>query len=388
MATTSCDVAIVGAGLGGCFLALLLGRRGHRVVVIEQGPAIPSAGADFLKPPGLRVLARHGLTGLVERQGLKRDTIRYYHDGEPIQDCRFPGGFLIRPYRELVELIYTCCAMEGVDFWFDTAIDDLTQDEGRIEELKLSDGRRLRAGVVIGADGTRSAIRQALGIDQVTSLYDRLLMRVATVPLTAGMAQLNRLYFSSEGWLAYLYPLNRDQGRVFVGLPPEDDKEIFEDGMPVLIDMLKRFVTDSSDAFDVLQPASWHQIKISSLRVSAYHRGNAALLGSAAFACHPMTGMGMSYTLHDAEILADVITAAAGDGDLLDRLLQARYEPRRQVHRQLIDYGDALAATFTDRHAYLRAFRPDLHVFGTSAAESPEIPRMRARVRVPVPQLI
>ncbi|WP_345403008.1 FAD-dependent oxidoreductase [Nonomuraea salmonea] len=52
MATTSCDVAIVGAGLGGCFLALLLGRRGQRVVVIEQGPSVPSAGADFLKPPG------------------------------------------------------------------------------------------------------------------------------------------------------------------------------------------------------------------------------------------------------------------------------------------------------------------------------------------------
>ncbi|HEX4816855.1 MAG TPA: FAD-dependent monooxygenase [Nonomuraea sp.] len=372
MATTSCDVAVVGAGLGGCFLALLLGRRGHNVVVIEQGPSIPGAGADFLKPPGLRVLARHGLADVVGRHGLRRDVIRYYHDGDPIQECRFPdGGFLIRPYRELVELIYAACAMEGVDFWFDAEIADITADAGRVEELTLADGRRLRAGVVIGADGVKSAVRRALGIEQHTMPYERLHMRVATVPLTASVARLNRLYFSSEGWLAYLYPLNRDQARVFVGLPPEDDQEVFQDGIPALIDELKKFVTDSSDAFNALQTATWQLIKVSSLRVSAYHRGNAALLGSAAFACHPMTGMGMSYTLRDAEILADVICAAGGDAELLDRLLFARYEPRRHAHRQLIDYGDALAATFRDPDAYLAAFRPDLHVFGEAAVPAP-----------------
>ncbi|MFI7638017.1 FAD-dependent oxidoreductase [Nonomuraea sp. NPDC049400] len=371
MATTSCDVAIVGAGLGGCFLALLLSRRGQRVVVIEQGPSVPSAGADFLKPPGLQVLARHGLAELAGRHGLRRDVVRYYHDGDPIQECHYPDGFLIRPYRELVELIYTCCAMEGVDFWFDASIDDIAMGDGRVEELTLSNGRRLRAGVVIGADGTKSAVRQALDIEPRTMPYERLLMRVATVPLTASIAQLNRLYFSSEGWFAYLYPLNRDQARVFVGLPPEDDEEIFQDGIPALVDELKKFVTDSSDAFDSLQPANWQRIKVSTLRLGAYHKGNAALLGSAAFACHPMTGMGMSYTLHDAEILADVICAAGGDKELLDRLLSARYEPRKHAHSQLIDYGDALVASFPDRVAYLAAFRPDLHVYGEAPVPAP-----------------
>ncbi|SDJ82695.1 2-polyprenyl-6-methoxyphenol hydroxylase [Nonomuraea maritima] len=369
MATTSCDVAVVGAGLGGCFLALLLARRGRHVVVIEQGPSIPSAGADFLKPPGLRVLARHGLADLAGRHGIRRDTIRYYHDGDPIQECRFPdGGFLIQPYRELVELIYASCAMEGVEFWFDASVDDIATDGDLVQELTLTDGRRLRPGAVVGADGSRSVVREVLGVDQVVTPYERLIMRVATVPLTAGIAELNRLYFSSEGWLAYLYPLDRDEARVFVGLPPEDDRMIFEDGIPILMDQLKKFVTDSFDAFDVLGPASWQRIKVSSLRVGAYHRGNAALLGSAAFACHPMTGMGMSYTLRDAEILADCVTAAAGDQALLDRLLHLRYETRRADHLELIDYGDALAGTFHDRAAYLASFRPDLHIHGESRA--------------------
>ncbi|MEW9550801.1 FAD-dependent oxidoreductase [Nonomuraea sp. NPDC050783] len=383
MATTSCDVAIVGAGLGGCFLALLLARRGRSVVVIEQGPSIPAAGADFLKPPGLRVLARHGLAGLVARHGLRRDLIRYYHDGDPIQDCRFPeGGFLIRPYRELVELIHARCVAEGVEFRFGTAIGDIavSGDGGGIEELALADGTRLRAGAVVGADGTRSAVREALGIGQLTLPYERLVMRVTTVPLAASVARLNRLYFSSDGWLAYFYPLGPEQARVFVGLPPECDEEVFQDGIPTLADELKKFVTESSDAFDSLQPATWQRIKISAMRVPAYHRGNAALLGSAAFACHPMTGMGMSYTLRDAEILADVIGAADGDRELLDRLMHLRYEPRRHAHRRLIDYGDALAATFHDRDAYLAAFREDLHTQGESTE-----PVVAARVPAPPP---
>lgn len=367
MATTSCDVAVVGAGLGGCFLALLLARRGRHVVVIEQGPSIPSAGADFLKPPGLQVLARHGLADLAGRHGIRRDTIRYYHDGDPIQECRFPdGGFLIQPYRELVELIYAACAMEGVEFWFDAAVDEIATDGDLVEELTLTDGRRLRPGAVVGADGSRSVVREVLGVDPVVTPYERLIMRVATVPITPGIAELNRLYFSSEGWLAYLYPLDRHEARVFVGLPPEDDRMIFEDGIPILMDQLKKFVTDSFDAFDVLGPAAWQRIKVSSLRLGAYHRGNAAVLGSAAFACHPMTGMGMSYTLRDAEILADCLTAAAGDPGLLDRLLHLRYEARRADHLELIDYGDALAGTFRDRAAYLASFRPDLHIHGES----------------------
>lgn len=361
MAMTSCDVAIVGAGLGGCFLALLLGRAGRHVVVVEQGAAIPAAGADFVKLPGMRALARHGLCGLVERHALKRDVVRYYHDGEPIQECRYPEGFLIRPYRELVEDIYSSCAMEGVEFWFDTRVASLELDGDHVHTVTLDDGRVLRPGAVIGADGTRSAVRRALGIGSRSTTYPHVL-RVATVPLTTSVARLNRLYFSSAGWFSYLYPVGDDQARVFVGLPEEEDREAFEHGR--LVDALKEFVTDNHDAYDVLGPAHWRAIPVAAMRVPAYHRGNAALLGSAAFACHPMTGMGMSYTMHDAEILADVITAADGDPDMLDKLLETGYEPRRQAHAELITYGDALAATYHDRESYLRTFRQDLHMFG------------------------
>ncbi len=359
--TTSCDVAIVGAGLGGCFLALLLGRSGRSVVVVEQGTAIPAAGADFVKRPGMAVLARHGLGSLVERHSLKRDIVRYYHDGEPIQECRYPDGFLIRPYRELVEVIYSSCAMEGVEFWFDSRIESLERDGDQVARLVLADGRELRPGVVIAADGTRSMVRQELGITKETTSYPHML-RVATVPLTASVARLNRLYFNSAGWFSYLYPVNEEQARVFVGLPLEDDDEVFGHGL--LVDALKEFVTENDDAYDVLGPAHWQKIPVAAMRVPVYHKGNAALLGSAAFACHPMTGMGMSYTMHDAEILAGIICAAEGDPALLEKGLETGYEPRRHAHGELIDYGDALSGTFHDKAAYLDVFREDLHVFG------------------------
>ena len=49
------DVLINGCGIGGAMLAYLLGRQGHRVVVVEQARRERAInGADLLKPAGIR----------------------------------------------------------------------------------------------------------------------------------------------------------------------------------------------------------------------------------------------------------------------------------------------------------------------------------------------
>ncbi|MFI6334334.1 NAD(P)-binding protein [Streptomyces sp. NPDC050535] len=57
----------VGAGVGGALPALLLGRAGRRVVVVDARPGVSTRGADFLKPRGLRVLAEHEAAGSAAR---------------------------------------------------------------------------------------------------------------------------------------------------------------------------------------------------------------------------------------------------------------------------------------------------------------------------------
>ncbi|MDT4918431.1 MAG: kynurenine 3-monooxygenase, partial [Pseudonocardiales bacterium] len=63
------EVAIVGAGLAGCLLATLLGRRGVPVTVYERRPDPRLAGAERGRSINLAVSAR-GLAAL-ERVGLR-----------------------------------------------------------------------------------------------------------------------------------------------------------------------------------------------------------------------------------------------------------------------------------------------------------------------------
>ncbi|MGW5686063.1 FAD-dependent monooxygenase [Nonomuraea sp. NPDC003754] len=354
------DAVIVGAGLGGCFLACLLGARGQRVVVVERGPSIGSRGADFVKAPGLRVLERHGLLPSVAKRGaLRRQAIRYFHDGVAIGLCDFgPEGFLILPYKELVEAVAGEC--QGVTFMFDSQIGSIAGEPRGTKTITIVGGPTLRAGVVVGADGSRSSVRPLVGGHGREIPYAHH-VRMAVLPLVDSVAEHNRLYFGSEGLFANFYPLDAHRARAFVGLTSERDAELFEDTAD-LAGKLRPFVTQSDDVLAQVGTVQWHRIPLTALRTTRYHEGGAIVLGGAAFGAHPMTGMGMSYTLEDAEIVADAVSEAGSSLDRLHDLLEERYEPRRVRHEELVSYGDRLAGAFPDRDLYLRSFDAELHV--------------------------
>ncbi|HRO11868.1 FAD-dependent oxidoreductase, partial [Amaricoccus sp.] len=65
------EVAVVGAGIGGLAAAVALARRGARVVVFEQAPALAEVGAGLqIGPNGVAVLEALGLGGAAARASL------------------------------------------------------------------------------------------------------------------------------------------------------------------------------------------------------------------------------------------------------------------------------------------------------------------------------
>jgi hypothetical protein len=69
----------------------------------------------------------------------------------------------------------------------------------------------------------------------------------------------------------------------------------------------------------------------------------------------------MSYTMEDAQLLAQIIGATHALPHALEELLEQRYESRAAVHRRLIEYGNALARSYPDRDEYARCFDVQLH---------------------------
>lgn len=152
------DVLINGCGIGGAMLAYLLGRQGHRVVVVEQARRERAInGADLLKPAGIRVVEAAGLLAEVTRRGGRvRDELEVYHDGELLRYFNYSsvdarGYFILMPCESLRRLVLEKIDGEAtVEMLFETRIEAVQRDERHaIDQVRLNDGRVLRPRVVV-----------------------------------------------------------------------------------------------------------------------------------------------------------------------------------------------------------------------------------------------
>jgi kynurenine 3-monooxygenase len=182
-------VAIVGAGLAGCLLAALLGRRGIESVVYERRPDPRAAGAERGRSVNLAISAR-GLLAM-DQVGLRDRALgralpmhgRMVH-GMPKRGL--PGGESFRPYSadgkqainsisrtELnLTLLDVAEQTPGVTIEFGCRLRDLDMASGELTfDTRAGDTRAgdtpggsktVRADIVLAADGAYSAARRAV----------------------------------------------------------------------------------------------------------------------------------------------------------------------------------------------------------------------------------
>jgi flavin-dependent dehydrogenase len=169
------EVVVVGGGPSGATTALLLARQGHRVTLIDRArfPRDKACG-EGLMPPGVAVLRRLGLHERVLATGARPlDGVAYQHEGgHPAAYAPFPAPPSGGPSTAL-----------GVRRTaFDATLVDalrreprVTLREGERVTALLRDGAnattgvatttdRVRAAVVVGADGLHSGVRGWAGL--------------------------------------------------------------------------------------------------------------------------------------------------------------------------------------------------------------------------------
>lgn len=296
---------------------------------------------------------------------MQRDRIDFYHDGELFLPYDFAehtefGHYLAVPYAETVGTVLEACVeLSNVDICFDSKVVAVTTVGATATEVTLHDGARLSARAFVDSSGSATPLRDLVRPSFDALTYDHVL-RMATVPLSPRADLRSRLYFGSAGWLAYFYPVTADSARIFLGVPREREATVFTGHYIKPQPALRSFVPESDEAFWSLETTRFEPAPVSAYTSKPYHHGNVMLLGSSVFACHPMTGQGMSYSMEDAAILASVLLEARDDSELC-RLLDQRYETRRAAHARLVEYGDGLARSFHDKPAYLRAHHAVMH---------------------------
>jgi geranylgeranyl reductase family protein len=167
VAAERADVAVIGAGPAGSVAALVLARAGARVALVDKA-AFPrdKACGDLVGPRGLQVLDDLGvrLTG-TERVG---DMRVVGPTGRSVRlPCRpgttYPGHGVALPRLAFDEALRTA-AMEAGCVSRTARAGSPIVDDGGLAGFELSDGSRLRADAVIGADGATSRVASAAGL--------------------------------------------------------------------------------------------------------------------------------------------------------------------------------------------------------------------------------
>ena len=172
--TTSRDIAIAGAGIGGLTAAIALRAQGHRVTVYEQAARFMRVGADInLTPNAVAALDGLGVGEGIRRTGA-RPTFRISRDWDTGAETsrlamgdtaeRTYGSPQLTIHRaDLLEVLAAAFPAEQV--LFGKRIQGLTQAAGQVT-LSFEDGTQATHEVVIGADGIHSRVRAALFGDE------------------------------------------------------------------------------------------------------------------------------------------------------------------------------------------------------------------------------
>jgi 2-octaprenylphenol hydroxylase len=349
------DVLIVGGGMVGAALASLLARTDETlaIAVLEARETPPF---DPNQPFGVRVSA-------ISRASMR--ILDACGAWSSIADAR------VSPYREMRVWDAQGEAFGGGSVHFDSA--DLGEpDLGAIVEndliqamlarqlqsipgvtwmapvrlagleltaaeatAELEDGRRLRARLVVGADGGASATRSLAGIGVTGRNYGQHAV-VANLRCEQPHRETAWQRFLPTGPLAFL-PLSDGRCSIvwsttpahaeeLLAMEPADFRAAVADGAGGVMGE----ITESS------APAAFP------LRMQAAERYTGqrlALVGDAAHSVHPLAGQGVNLGFLDAAALAQVIAAAVADGrDPGDLRALRRYERWRK--------GENLAAMY------------------------------------------
>jgi flavin-dependent dehydrogenase len=360
------DLLIVGGRVAGASLALLMGRRGYRVLLVDRDE-FPSdtLSTHYLPPPSVGSLDRlGGVLADVEAAGFRRLTRARTH----LQDCLLEGpigpsgAYALAPRRDvldsaLVEHATRC----GVAFKDRTTAESLIQEDGRVVGANLrSHGgatEAVRAGVVVGADGKFSSVARWVNaatyheVPPLRPLYYGYFLGVQ--PLAVPSLEI----FYQPGQIGFIFPMQPGLDCLALELQPADFDTFRAAPLETFMSRFRLLFGMESRLHDTTPEG-----KLLGMRgVENYFRvpygPGWALTGDAAYCRDPSTGTGIGDSLEQSILLGEALHDALANGSW-DTRMAAFHEQRDEMllpgYRATLSYTLA-AETLPESMAWLRA---------------------------------
>jgi geranylgeranyl reductase family protein len=161
------DALVVGAGPAGSIAALVLARAGARVALLDKAvfPRDKACG-DLVGPRGVQLL--RDLAVEVPDTSRVSDMVVVGPRGNRVRlpappGRTYPGYGLVVPRSAFDATLQRAAIAAGAQFYEGRAGEPIERD-GRLDGFSLTSTTRVRADVIIGADGATSRVAEAAGL--------------------------------------------------------------------------------------------------------------------------------------------------------------------------------------------------------------------------------
>lgn len=317
------QVAIVGGGMTGLALAVALARQGMKIAVIDKSDFKQQQLPEFdgrvcaISLGSQRILHNIGAWQGMQPHAQPIWDIRVHEEGgfghvhydhQDIGDE--PMGHIIENRHTRAALLAEAKRYKEITLIAPEMVEEVAREEGGVE-LQLHSQKKIRASLLVAADGRFSKLRDWAEIPAIKRDYEQIAI-VTTIKHEQPHNGLALERFFTTGPFAVLPMLGNRSSLVWVeptktaqaimALPQEEVLAYLEQKMQGYLGQVE------------FETRLWSYPLIAML-AQDYIADRFALLGDAAHGIHPIAGQGVNLGFRDVAVLEDVLAEALQAGE-------------------------------------------------------------------------
>ena len=351
------SATIIGAGIAGCFMAIMLAKRGCKVDIYEQTSldeiitnsskrsfnlTFYNYAVDSLKQAGLWKAVEPSLITLQGSVTKVTPTSAPVRVGFDLNEMRY---YTIQRADLLAIIINEAQKQKNITFHFQTSVRSI--DRYKKTMLVYKKGAQkpeiVQTSVILGTDGVNSTVRQFIQQGQETNHKQEYTdWEYKQIPITKELAKtLNMQPNYQHSWtrqfaVLIAFPDGKDSFNALLALPKDKTRgyaklttkaaiktfitENFPDILPALPIITQTILNNPPGYFVTIYTSPW------------YYKDFMALLGDAAHGFLPFFGLGMSAAFGDCMVIIDLLDKYGPDWGKIFPL----YQEARKKHTDVI----------------------------------------------------